>query len=651
MSSRNENSVQNSANTAPSTSWDCVYPSRSLLAIGGLSLLLDALLRVVLVVSFGSVLDVPRLELPSIIVRGALNDLVVLPLLLFPLATILLTAPRVVRISPAGRAVILAFVSLALFSRIYLVFVEYFFFEEFSSRMNLVAVDYLMSPTEVMVNIWDSYPVGRVLVLCAVVALGISFLLRGTILADAEESGSASKRFAVLVIHAIVAWTLPALIPVTALAIHEPRVDQASFNGIASFIEALRTNEIDYTDFYRMLPEKRAFAIARSDLIRTDEQWVDPAGEDLRRSHRASKSSLAGRNVVVILEESLGCEHTGACGGTRRLTPNVDRLSAGGIFWANAWATGTRTVRGLEAVVTSLPPIPSRSVVKRPGSEHIATWGQVMQSAGYQTSFLYGGYGTFDNMNHFFESNGFAISDRAEIEDPVFSNIWGVSDEDLFTHALDYFDDRSAEGRPFFSVVLTTSNHKPYTFRDGVPGVPATGGGRKAGVRYADFALGKFIDAAKSHSWYANTIFVVLGDHGSRVYGQGEIPLLSYRIPILIFGAGVEREVITVPTSQIDVAPTVIGLLGIPYSAPFYGRDVITDPDPDRPIFVSHNHDVGMLVGNKLAVLGLQRTASVYRYDSSIDRQTPLPFDKGLIDRATAAYESAFLLFSRGQYR
>ena len=108
---------------------------------------------------------------------------------------------------------------------------------------------------------------------------------------------------------------------------------------------------------------------------------------------------------------------------------------------------------------------------------------------------------------------------------------------------------------------------------------------------------------------------------------------------------------ITVPTSQIDVAPTVIGLLGIPYSAPFYGRDVITDPDPDRPIFVSHNHDVGMLVGNKLAVLGLQRTASVYRYDSSIDRQTPLPFDKGLIDRATAAYESAFLLFSRGQYR
>ena len=82
-----------------------------------------------------------------------------------------------------------------------------------------------------------------------------------------------------------------------------------------------------------------------------------------------------------------------------------------------------------------------------------------------------------------------------------------------------------------------------------------------------------------------------------------------------------------------------------------HGRDVIAHPDPERPIFVSHNHDVGMLVGDKLAVLGLQKTSAVYRYDSITDRQTPLPFDAALVDRATAAYESAFLLFSRGRYR
>ncbi|MFA6957629.1 MAG: LTA synthase family protein [Thermoanaerobaculia bacterium] len=628
-----------------------LFPSRTILAVGAISLLLDAILRVVLVVSFGAKLDVSKIELPSILIRGLMNDLVTLPLLLFPVAVILGIASRTIGRSMGGRKVITGIVALALFGRLYLACVEYFFFEEFSSRMNLVAVDYLMSPTEVMVNIWESYPVARVLAITAAVAVGLALLLRNAIRVDAGRTGTIPKLLAALSFHAVLAFSLPVLIPVTALAMHEPRADQVCFNGVSSFIEALRTNEISYTDYYRMLPEKRAFAIARHEVLEPNGQWTNQLASSLDRSHLASPSPFAGRNVVVILEESLGCEHTGACGGTQGLTPNIDRFASEGILWANAWATGTRTVRGLEAVVTSLPPIPSRSIVKRPGSENVANWGRVMRGAGYHTSFLYGGYGTFDNMNHFFASNGFAVSDRTEIQDPVFGNIWGVSDEDLFSHAIDYFDARAAENRPFFSVLLSTSNHKPFTFREGVPGVPSKGGGRKAGVRYADFALGEFIRNAKTHPWYHNTIFVVLGDHGSRVYGHGEIPLLTYRIPVLIFGEGVEHTVLSAPTSQIDVAPTVIGLLGIPYSAPFYGHDVISDRDPVRPIFVSHNHDVGMLVGDKLAVLGLQGTSEVYRYDFATDQQTRMPFDGPLVDRATATYETAFLLFSRGLYQ
>lgn len=627
------------------------FPARTILALGGISLLLDALLRVALLVAFGSKLDVPLLELPSSLIRGVLNDLVVLPLLLLPLAVVLLGAPRSVRRSRIGTVSITGFAFVAIFGRLYLAFVEYFFFEEFSSRMNLVAVDYLMSPTEVVVNIWESYPVGLVLAITAAVAAGLVLLLRGAIRADAAAAASGSSRFAALTLHAIVAFALPMVVPLDVLAMHEPRSDQISFNGVSSFLEALRTNDISYADNYRMLPEARAFSIMRSIPLAQNERWTGRAGRDLRRSHSATRSRLAGRNVVVILEESLGCEQTGACGGTKGLTPNLDGLAASGIFWSNAWATGTRTVRGLEAVVTSLPPIPSRSIVKRPGSEHIATWGQVMTAAGYHTSFLYGGYGTFDNMNHFFASNGFSTSDRTEIENPRASNIWGVSDEDLFAHALDYFDARSAENRPFFSIVLTTSNHKPFTFREGVPGVPAEGGGRKAGVRYADFALGAFVREARSHAWYDNTLFVVLGDHGSRVYGHGEIPLPSYRIPVLMFGKGIDPLVVSTPTSQIDVAPTVLGLLGIPYSAPFYGDDVLSHPDPERPIFVGHNHDVGMLLGDRLAVLGLKRSSAVYRYDSTTDQQTLLPFDARLVDRATAEYESAFILFSRRLYR
>jgi len=622
-----------------------------ILIAGATSLTCSAILRIVLVAILGPALEVPLWSLPSILSRGILNDLVVLPGLLLPLASVMLLMPSFLRRRAVGR--VLAALALAgtVFGFVYLAFVEYFFFEEFSSRMNLVAVDYLVSPTEVFVNIWDTYPVLWVLSLTGVVTSGLAWAARRAIARDVSATMSMRSRVTALLLLTAFAVTLPSIAPVTLFATGSRHVDQMSINGVHSFFQALRTNDISYPEYYRMLPEQNAFKLVRRELLAPHERWAGRDLEDLRREHSGTNSRFKGRNVVVLVEESLGCEHVGACGDLRGLTPNVDELARQGIFFADAWATGTRTVRGLEAIVTSFPPIPSKSIVKRPGSENIATWGQVMASAGYQTSFLYGGYGTFDNMNHFFSSNGFTVSDRTDIEDPVFENIWGVSDEDLFRHAIDWFDARAREPQPFFSIVLSTSNHKPFTFREGVPGVPPSGGGRPAGVRYADFAIGEFVRAARTRPWYHNTIFVVLGDHGSRVYGHGEIPLPTYRIPILVFGDGIEPRVLTTPASQIDVAPTLLGLLGVSYTAPFYGRDVLSNPDPDRPIFVSHNHDVGMLVGNRLAVLGLQKTSSVYQYDFSSDTQRQVPYDRQLVDRATASYESAFLLFSRGHYR
>ncbi|MEZ4484642.1 MAG: sulfatase-like hydrolase/transferase [Syntrophotaleaceae bacterium] len=113
-------------------------------------------------------------------------------------------------------------------------------------------------------------------------------------------------------------------------------------------------------------------------------------------------------------------------GDKRGLTPAFDQLATEGLRFSNAFATGTRTVRGLEAISLSLPPIPSESVIKRPGCEGLASWGQVMEDHGYRSSFLYGGYGYFDNMNHFFGSNGFALSDSPDIVAPWFTNVWGV---------------------------------------------------------------------------------------------------------------------------------------------------------------------------------------------------------------------------------
>jgi phosphoglycerol transferase MdoB-like AlkP superfamily enzyme len=310
-------------------------------------------------------------------------------------------------------------------------------------------------------------------------------------------------------------------------------------------------------------------------------------------------------------------------------------------------------VRGLEAFTASIPPIPTVSILRRPGFENVATWAAVMRSLGYSTSFLYGGFGSFDNMNAFFHDNGFEVEDRRAIESVRFENIWGVSDEDLFDHSLARLDDLHAAGRPFFAIIMTTSNHKPFTFRAGLEtyGIPPAGGGRAAGVRYADFALGKFLRDARRHAWFDDTLFVVAADHGARVYGAEQIPLRTYEIPFMIWSPKhVAARRVDALTAQIDIAPTVLGLLGLPYEAPFFGQDALHAPVDGRVALFNHNHDVAIYRDGHLVVFGLGKSVTTYRYDRASDRVVPAPRDPELERLGIAYFQTAYELFEGGRY-
>jgi phosphoglycerol transferase MdoB-like AlkP superfamily enzyme len=275
-----------------------------------------------------------------------------------------------------------------------------------------------------------------------------------------------------------------------------------------------------------------------------------------------------------------------------------------------------------------------------------------MREQGYSTSFLYGGYGYFDNMNYFFANNGFEVRDRSQIPQPVrFENIWGVADEDLFDSALSYYDTQAQAGKPFFSIIMTTSNHKPFTFREGVPGVKPKGGGRESGVRYADFAQGYFIREAHKHAWFDNTLFIIVADHGARVYGREDIPLKSYEIPMVFYApAHLRPNRVDTLTTQIDIAPTALGLLGFPYRAPFFGDDVLHGPHQGRVAFFSHNHDVALYQDGELAILGLNKTVQDVFYDRDTDTYRPAPPNPRLNDLAVAYYQTAFELFRERRY-
>jgi phosphoglycerol transferase MdoB-like AlkP superfamily enzyme len=625
------------------------------LVFAGLYLGISALLRLILWWRYGLPADVVPTRLPGLLSAGAVNDLVQLLYLLAPLALYLFLLPR--RLA-AGRWHLRSFALgtwLTLFGLLYLQAAEYCFFEEFDSRFNLVAVDYLLYPHEVLLNIWDTYPVLPVLLAVALLSALLCRWFWPLLRRDMERPLPLAARGQLLTGHLLLLVLAAVSFSTDTLAFSDNRVaNEIAANGISSLFRAFRTNDLSYDRYYRTVDSQKAFRLARGELARGQGVGFTSGDQtDLNRTYAANPTGLGSMNVVVIVEESLGAGFVGAYGDSRGLTPNFDRLAADGLLFRNAFATGTRTVRGLEAITLSFPPIPSESVVKRPGSENVANWGKVMQDNGYHTSFLYGGYGYFDNMNHFYESNGFALSDRTDIPEPAFANIWGVSDEDLFRHALDYFDGVHKSGQPFFSIIMTTSNHTPYTFPSGIPGVPAQGGGRKAGIRYADYALGRLFEQAPRHSWFDNTLFVIVADHDARVYGRAQVPVKRYRIPLLVYAPGrVAPETVETPTSQIDIAPTVLGMLGLPYTAPFYGENVLqTQAGQPRPILLNHNHDVALLLEDRLVVLGLNRRAETYRYDAAADRLDLLPENRELTELATAYYQSAFELFRSHRYQ
>jgi phosphoglycerol transferase MdoB-like AlkP superfamily enzyme len=626
-------------------------------------LVLSAALRVALGIAFGSDDHLAVTDWLGVPLIGLVNDVVVALYLFLPVHLYLAVLPARVRCSTLHRTFAFGAGAATLFGLLYLDTAEFYFFEEFDSRFNLVAVDYLLYPHEVLVNIWDSYPVVPVLLLAAALAIAITTALWRIARPRAARNRPLRSRTALALAHVALVVAAAFGTSTRLLAVFDNRVaNELSINGISSFFEALRTHQLDYPTYYCTGDPKRLHDLLRARLTSDGSRQV-PGRAQRRRFPAPTEAQLeaAGRigaletplNVVVVVEESLGAEFLGAYGSERGLSPSFDALARHGILFSHAYATGTRTVRGLEAIVASFPPIPSVAILRQPGSDHIATWGGVLRERGYQTSFVYGGYAPFDDMQRFFAGNGYAVSDRTEIHHPRFSNVWGVSDEDLFSHALTIFDRLAVDGRPFFSVVLTTSNHKPFTFPPGVPGVPTEGGGREAGVRYADHALGELFRNAPSHPWFDDTLFVIVGDHGARVYGAAEVPLYSYEVPILLYcPRHFAPARFDVPISQIDIAPTVLALLGQSYEAPFYGQNVLAlDPAAPRALLFNHNHDIALLEGDRLAVLGLHKTAREFTYRRAERRFVERGIEPALVELATAYYETAYLQFQSGTYR
>ena len=347
-------------------------------------------------------------------------------------------------------------------------------------------------------------------------------------------------------------------------------------------------------------------------------------------------------NVIFVTVESLSGEYMSYINDHDEYkTPFLDSLANNAWFFTNMYANGTRTVRGLEALNLSIPPTPGTSIVRRPNNDHLYSLGGVFKSHGYDNKFIYGGYGYFDNMNAFFSGNGFEIVDRGALnkEEISFANVWGACDQDMYRRAIKEADASYKSGKPFLNFIMTTSNHRPYTFPNvGIKLVD----NRQGGVRYTDFALQELLNAAKNKPWFKNTIFVIVADHCGSSAGKTELPILKYQIPCIIYAPGVTRPIkIDKLCSQVDVAPTLLAMLNWSYPSTFFGHDIMTMKTSEERAFIGTYQKLGYIKADHLIVMSPQKKITAYQFNRFSGEMKKVNVEKELQLDIVSLYQTA----------
>ena len=532
---------------------------------------------------------------------------------------------------------------------------EWVFWDEFGVRFNFIAVDYLVYTKEVIGNIRESYPMPLIFAGIAAITLLVSALVWRTGLL--REWFAAPPELFRRRVRVGGAWLAAAIgVGVVLDSEYLPGFAnnynrELAKNGIWSLFAAFRNNELDYDQFYPSLPIDDAFKRLHKELALDGSQLMKPGARDTLRFVRGDGPELQP-NIIQITVESLSADFLSIFNRASGLMPNMEALAKKSLVFERFYATGTRTDRGMEALTLALPPTPGRSLVKRPKNEELFTLGSVLRSRGYDTAFIYSGYGYFDNMNYFFGHNGYRVIDRASVakSDITFANTWGACDEDLYNWTMREADAAHAAGKRFHHFVMTTSNHRPFTYPEGRIDLPSKVSGRAGAVKYTDYAIGKFLRDAESKPWFKDTVFVIVADHCASVAGKSALPVQNYHIPLIIYAPGGQIAPGRVPQlmSQVDFAPTLLGLLNWSYASRFFGWDVRKALGEHRALMGNYQ-SVGLYEAGMLSVVMPVRRSVEYNYDEKtfILRERPALYT----DKTIAYYQTASYLYKNRLYR
>ncbi|PPC92733.1 MAG: sulfatase [Methylotenera sp.] len=633
-------------------------PYAPLLAMFALSLVVLSVSRFGLVVWKLDRVDATH-QLANVLLQGLRVDIILLslfsliPVFLLPIFTI-------AKWWRAWQILTYFWVILALILIVFLEVATPGFIAEYDVRPNRIFVEYLKYPHEVVSMLWGGF---RIHIFASLIFIVLTMLFMRNFMKPWLTMPSRWSMAKILITWPLVFILLvlgirstlghrpanPAFFAITADSMVNSLVLNSGYSVIYATYNLIKEDKS--SEMYGKIPREEIFKL-------TGNQDTDiPTLKTLIPSQKRGKPL----NLVIILQESLGATFVESLGGVP-VTPNLEKLKDEGIWFEQLYATGTRSVRGIEAVTTGFQPTPADSTVKLSKSQkNFFTIAALLAKQGYSTEFIYGGESHFDNMRGFFTGNGFKhIVEQKDYKNPIFVGSWGASDEDLLNKTHEQLLAHHQSGKPFFTLAFSSSNHAPFEFPDGrIELYEQPKATENNAVKYADYAIGEFFKKAKNSPYWKDTVFLIVADHDIRVRGDTLVPIERFHIPGLILGADIKPQRMTTVASQIDLPVTVLSLMGITAQHPMTGRDLSSEPvGTEGRAMMQYNDNFAWMEDQagkkKVVVLRAGKKPAHGEYDANIKKLAEVnpPDDaKAREQRALANSLLPDLLYKEQRYR
>lgn len=560
----------------------------------------------------GSDLVLSGFDLAAVFTIGAFNDAMLFALLAALL--ILAALPARVTARPA------LFITLLLI--VLLIIVDIFFWIDFDGRADRLVFHYLAYPIEVLSFLEDQFALSLLIVpLVLLVYIGFRALRPELDLLahHITQQRLAATGFSAVVLAGLITLQLQPLMP----------------------WQSRYTNDLGANGMQKVLHASLVDAGAWDGVFPTAAKFDRQARASVHYDQPLQAAAPPPKHVLLVIEESFAGPNWWDKKRRAKYMPNFDRWRKKGVYLNHLMATGTRTTRGVEALLHGVPPLPGIALNQREGFSRLPSLPRALKAVGFDTVFVYGGWPGFSNFKNYWSGVGFdTVLTRDNFENKQFETSWGVADEVLFERVLNEMDTRTATSDRVFLSTLTVSNHRPYDFPAGRIPYPSDQRKQEFAVAYADWALGQFLQAAEKKSWFKDTLIVIVPDHGPNPAGDTLIPVESYRLPGIVLIPGLAPTVRKGVGSLMDLPTTIMHQLCLPPVEGFMGRNLLAE-NISGVAPVEYDYMLGLYDGDSLTVLRRDQSILAWRKNGNGDFEAAKP-NSERSSLTTALFRSAY---------